>query len=136
VALQQIEAGADWVKMYGSTGSFENVTGDQTFSFEEMKAATDAAHLAGKRIAIHSYGPSGARDAIRAGADSVEHATDMDDAQIAEMARRGTFYVPTIDHNRYYADNAGKYGFAPGSTERLNDYIQRNLETTRRAFKA
>ena len=33
VALQQIEAGADWVKMYGSTGSFENVTGDQTFSF-------------------------------------------------------------------------------------------------------
>lgn len=136
VALQQIEAGADWVKMYGSTGSFENVTGDQTFSFEEMKAAADAAHFAGKRLAVHSYGPSGARDAIRAGADSVEHATDMDDATIVEMARRGTFYVPTIDHNRYYVDNASKYGFAPGSTERLNDYIQRNLETARRAFKA
>lgn len=136
VALQQIEAGADWVKMYGSTGSFENVTGDQTFSFEEMKAAADAAHFAGKRLAVHSYGPSGARDATRAGADSVEHATDMDDATIAEMARRGTFYVPTIDHNRYYVDNAGKYGFASGSTERLNDYIQRNLETARRAFKA
>ena len=136
VALQQIEAGADWVKMYGSTGSFQDVSGDQTFSFEEMKAATDAAHLAGKRIAIHSYGPSGARDAIRAGADSVEHATDMDDATITEMARRGTFYVPTIDHNRYYADNADKYGFAAGSTEKLNDYIRRNAETARLAFKA
>jgi imidazolonepropionase-like amidohydrolase len=52
------------------------------------------------------------------------------------MARRGTFYVPTIDHNRHYVDNAGRYGFAPGSTDKLNDYIRRNLETARRAVKA
>ena len=136
VALQQLEAGADWVKMYGSTGGFENVTGDQTFSFEEMKAAVEATHLAGKRIAIHSYGPSGARDAVRAGADSLEHATDLDDETIAEMARRKTWYVPTIDHNRYYVENAAQYGFAAGSTERLNDYLRRNLETARRAQRA
>ena len=79
VVRQQIAAGADVVKMYGSTGSDEDVTGDQTFTFEEMKAAVDAAHQLGKRIAIHSYGPDGARDAVRAGADSIEHATDMDD---------------------------------------------------------
>jgi len=136
VALQQIEAGADWVKMYGSTGGFENVSGDQTFTFEEMKAAVDVTHHAGKRISIHSYGPNGARDAVRAGADSLEHATDMDDETIAEMARRKIFYVPTIDHNRYYVENAAQYGFAPGSTDRLNNYIQRNLETARRAVKA
>jgi imidazolonepropionase-like amidohydrolase len=136
VALQQLEAGADWVKMYGSTGGFENVTGDQTFSFEEMKAAVEATHLAGKRIAIHSYGPSGARDAVRARADSLEHATDLDDETIAEMARRKTWYVPTIDHNRYYVENAAQYGFAAGSTERLNDYLRRNLETARRAHRA
>ncbi len=136
VALQQIEAGADWVKMYGSSGSFEDVSGNQTFTFEEMKAAVDAAHSAGKRISIHTYGPSGARDAARAGADSIEHATDMDDETIAEMTRRGIFYAPTIDHNRYYVDNAVEYGFAEGSTERLNDFIRRNLETARRAHKA
>jgi imidazolonepropionase-like amidohydrolase len=136
VALQQIEAGADWVKMYGSSGGFEDVTGNQTFTFEEMKSAVDAAHSVGKRISIHSYGPSGARDAVRASADSIEHATDLDDETIAEMARRGTFYVPTIDHNRYYVDNADKYGFAAGSIVRLNDYIRRNLETARRAHKA
>ncbi|HKQ76430.1 MAG TPA: amidohydrolase family protein, partial [Blastocatellia bacterium] len=136
VALQQIEAGADWVKMYGSSGGFEDVSGNQTFTFDEMKAAVDAAHSAGKRISIHSYGPSGARDAVRAGADSLEHATDLDDETISEMARRKTFYVPTIDHNRYYVDNADKYGFAAGSTDRLNDYIRRNLETARRAHKA
>jgi imidazolonepropionase-like amidohydrolase len=60
----------------------------------------------------------------------------MDDETIAEMARRGTFYVPTIDHNRYYVDNADKYSFSAGSTDRLNDYIRRNLETARRAHKA
>jgi len=63
------------------------------------------AHQFGKKIAIHSYGPNGARDAVRAGTDSLEHATDMDDATIQEMLKRGTFYVPTIDHNRYYIEN-------------------------------
>lgn len=133
---QQIAAGADVIKMYGSTGTFDDVTGFETYSYEEMKAAADTAHQFGKKIAIHSYGPDGARDAVRAGADSVEHATDMDDATIQEMVKRGTFYVPTVDHNRYYVDNGDKIGYAPGYKERLQAYIARNLETTRRAFKA
>jgi imidazolonepropionase-like amidohydrolase len=122
--------------MFGSTGSFEDVTGNQTFTFEEMKAAVDTAHALGKRIAIHSYGGAGAREAVRAGADSVEHAADMDDETIAEMKKKGTWYVPTIDHNRYYAEHAEEYGFAPGSTERLNAFLARNLETAKRAVKA
>ena len=109
--------------MYGSTGSGRDVTGFQTFTFEEMKAAVDAAHALGKRIAIHTYGPDGARDAVRAGADSIEHATDMDDATIAEMARRKTFYVPTIDHNRYYVDNYRKLNYPPSAVDDLNGYI-------------
>jgi len=133
---QQIAAGADVIKMYGSTGTDDDVTGFETYTFEEMKAAVDMAHQFGKKIAIHSYGPDGARDAVRAGADSVEHATDMDDATIHEMARRGTFYVPTIDHNRYYIDNGDKIGYAPGYKERLQAFIPRNLETARKTFKA
>jgi len=135
VAREQIGAGVDWIKMYGSTGSDQDVTGFQTFSFEEMKAAADVAHRAGKRIAIHSYGPDGARDAVRAGADSVEHATDMDDATIAEMARRGTVYVPTIDHNRYYIAHRDEFGYDQAVADRLNDYIKRNLETLKRAVR-
>ncbi|HKA23089.1 MAG TPA: amidohydrolase family protein [Blastocatellia bacterium] len=135
-AREQIQAGADWVKMFGSTGSAQDVSGNQTFSFEEMKAAVDTAHSLGKRVAVHSYGPAGARDAVRAGADSVEHATDMDDETISEMARRKTFYVPTIDHNRYYAEYREQFGYGPEVADRLNDYVNRNLETARRAFKA
>ena len=135
VVRQQVAAGADVIKMYGSTGSGRDVTGFQTFTFEEMKAAVDAAHALGKRIAIHTYGPDGARDAVRAGADSIEHATGMDEATIAEMARRKTFYVPTIDHNRYYVDNYRKLNYPPSAVDDLQGYIARNLETARQAFR-
>ncbi len=136
VVRRQVAAGADVIKMYGSTGSGQDVTGFETFTYEEMKAAVDAAHALGKRIAIHTYGPAGARDAIRAGTDSLEHATDMDDETIAELARRKIFYVPTIDHNRYYVDNAKLLGYPAGATGPLNDYIARNLATAKKAVKA
>jgi imidazolonepropionase-like amidohydrolase len=133
---RQIAAGADVVKMYGSVGGFENVGTQQTFTYEEMKAAVDVSHAMGKKIAIHSYGPEGGRDAVRAGADSLEHAVDLDDATLQEMVKRGTYYVPTIDHNRYYIDAADEYQFRPGSKEGLSAYIHRNYETAQHAYKA
>lgn len=136
VVRQQIAAGADVVKMYASTGTDDDTTQFETYSYEEIKAAVDAAHQFGKRIAIHSYGPDGARDAVRAGTDSLEHATDLDDATIAEMVKRGTFYVPTIDHNRFYLDNVDKIGYAHGFEDRTRDFIRRNLESARKAHKA
>ncbi|HUI50734.1 MAG TPA: amidohydrolase family protein [Terriglobales bacterium] len=136
VVRQQIAAGADVIKMYASTGTDDDVTQFETYSYEEIKAAVDAAHQFGKKIAIHSYGPDGARDAVRAGTDSLEHATDMDNATIQEMARRGTFYVPTIDHNRYYLDNWQQIGYADGFQAKTKAFIERNLETARKANKA
>lgn len=133
---EQIAAGADVIKMFGSVGGFDNVNTNQTFTFEEMKAAVDVAHAYGKKIAIHSYGPSGAHDAVRAGADSLEHAVDIDEATLREMAMRGTIYVPTVAHNQVYWDNADWFGFAPGYAEKFKDYIGRNMETVRRAIKA
>ena len=138
VIREHVAAGVDVIKMFASTGTDKDVTGYQTYTYDEIRTAVELAHKYGKRFAVHSYGPDGARDAVRAGADSIEHATDMDDATIAEMARRGTFYVPTIDHNRWYAEHIQIFGWdnekeiAAG----LNDYIRRNFETARRAFKA
>jgi imidazolonepropionase-like amidohydrolase len=133
---EQIAAGADVIKMFGSVGGFDNVNTNQTFTFEEMQAAVEAAHAYGKKIAIHSYGPSGARDAVRAGPDSLEHAVDIDDATLRDMAAKGIVYVPTIVHNKIYWENAEWYQFAPGYAEKFKDYIARNMETTRRAIKA
>ncbi|HEV3253247.1 MAG TPA: amidohydrolase family protein [Candidatus Acidoferrales bacterium] len=136
VIREEVVAGVDVVKMYASTGTDQDLTGYQTYTFDEIRTAAEMAHKYGKRLAVHSYGPDGARDAVRAGADSIEHATDMDDATIAEMAKRGTFYVPTIDHNRYYAENIKIFGWGPEVADRLNDYLRRNVETARRAFHA
>ena len=136
VAREQIAAGADWIKMYGSTGSDKDVTGFQTFSYEEMKAAADVAHYAGKRIAIHSYGPDGARDAVKAGTNTVEHAIDIDDVTLATMATNGIIYVPTVEHNRYYIAHKDEYGYDSIIVNGLNSYVNKNFETLKRAIKA
>ena len=133
---QQVDAGADYIKMYGSTGSGADVTGNETFTFDEMKAAVDAAKRYGRRVAIHSYGPQGGHDAIVAGTTSLEHSIDLTDADFAEMVRRGTFYVPTIDHNRYYAEYAKDFRYTPQQVAALDSFRLRNQETARRAFKA
>jgi imidazolonepropionase-like amidohydrolase len=135
-AEARIKAGSDWVKVYASRGSFDSVDTTQTITFDELKAIVDAAHAQGRKVAVHSYGPSGVKDAVRAGADSVEHGIDLDDETLAEMVKRGTVWVPTVDHNRYYVDARDEYGFSPDAIAPLQDYIQRNLESTRRAARA
>ena len=131
----RIAAGSDWVKVYGSRGSYQSVDTTQTLTYDEMKAIVDAAHAQHRPVAIHSYGPSGVKDAVRAGADSVEHGIDLDEETIAEMANRGTVWVPTIDHNRYYVEAKDEFGFAADTIAPLRAYIEKNLESTRRAFK-
>jgi imidazolonepropionase-like amidohydrolase len=136
-AKAMLDAGADWVKVYGSTGGGDDVTGDQTVSFEEMRAIIDTAHLAGHKVAIHSYGPDGARDAIRAGTDTLEHATDLDDATIAELVRKKIWYVPTINHNQHYIDRSDDtYKFSAQAKENLHNYIERNFLTAQKAYRA
>lgn len=132
-----IDAGADWVKVYASTGRADDVTGVQTLRYEELKAIIDTAHALGRKVAVHSYGPEAAKDAIRAGADTLEHATDMDDETIAELVRKKIWYVPTINHNQHYLDHADYvYHFMPRSKRNLSDYIQRNVATARKAYRA
>jgi imidazolonepropionase-like amidohydrolase len=132
----RVKNGVDWIKVYGSRGSFDSVDTTQTVTFEEMKAIVDAAHALNHKVAIHSYGPSGVRDAVRAGADSVEHGIGLDEETLAEMVERRTVWVPTIDHNRYYIDAREEYGFAPEAIPPLQHYIERNLESAQRAVKA
>jgi imidazolonepropionase-like amidohydrolase len=136
MARDQIAAGADWIKMFGSTGSASDLTGHQTYTFEEMKAAVEVAHHLGKRVAIHSYGPEGAHDAVLAGAESVEHPVELDQETLKEMVKRGTFYVPTVDHNRYYAEHRDEFGYSDETARALMAFVERNLETLRKAHKA
>jgi imidazolonepropionase-like amidohydrolase len=132
----RVKSGSDWVKVYGSRGSFDSVDTTQTVTFDEMKAIVDTAHALGRKVAIHSYGPSGVKDAVRAGADSIEHGIDLDEETLAEMIGRGIVWVPTVDHNRYYIDAKDEFGFGAESIPPLREYIAKNLESVRRAVKA
>jgi imidazolonepropionase-like amidohydrolase len=132
----RIAAGSDWIKVYASRGSYDSVDTTQTVTFDEMRAIVETAHARGRKVAIHSYGASGVKDAVRAGADSVEHGIGLDEETLTEMVKRGTVWVPTIDHNRYYVDAREEFGFKPDAIPPLEEYIARNLESATRAVKA
>jgi imidazolonepropionase-like amidohydrolase len=127
---------ADWVKVYASRGSYSSVDTTQTIAFDALQAIVEAAHAKGRKVAIHSYGASGVKDAVRAGADSVEHGIELDAETIALMAKQRTVWVPTIDHNRYYVDAKDEFQFAPEVIPPLQAYIEKNLDATRQAAKA
>jgi imidazolonepropionase-like amidohydrolase len=135
LARQELAEGVDFIKMFGSTGGFEDVDTHQTFTYEEMRAAVEVAHTNGKKIAIHSYGASGAKDAVKAGADTVEHAIDVDDETFAEMIRKKIIYVPTVYHNVWYVQNYKEFGWPEADNAKIMDYQHHVEETTRRAIK-
>jgi imidazolonepropionase-like amidohydrolase len=127
---------ADWVKVYASRGSYSSVDTTQTIAFEALQAIVETAHAKGRKVAIHSYGASGVKDAVRAGADSIEHGIELDAETIGMMVKQRTVWVPTIDHNRYYVDAKDEFQFAPETIGPLKDYIQKNLDSTRQAARA
>jgi len=133
---QRIDLGADWIKIFATTGSADDLTGEQVFSYPEIKAATDAAHAAGLRVAIHSYSPAAVADSLRAGVDSIEHPVGLDDKLISQWAATDTVYVPTIDHNRYYADHRTEYGYDETIERNLREFVKENVETLRKMHAA
>jgi hypothetical protein len=64
------------------------------------------------------------------------NAAGVDDATLAVWAKRGTVYVPTIDHNRFYAENASLFGYTRAQVAALDSFRLLNLETARRAHTA
>ena len=111
-----------FLKIFATTGTASDLSGEQVYFYPEISAATKVAHANGPKVALHAYGASAVPEAIRAGVDSIEHAVDVDDETLAAWAASGIAYVPTIDHNRYYADYREEYGFDPQAERELRDF--------------
>jgi imidazolonepropionase-like amidohydrolase len=95
---KQIARGADVIK-FASTGGVNSRIGaglGQQMFEDEARAIVDTAHLYGKKVAVHAHGADGIALAVKVGADSIEHGTLMGEAEIAAMAKAGTWYVPTL----------------------------------------
>jgi len=106
-AREQLERGADWIKVYMTHRSWVdkqgNLVSQPTLTLEEIKAITDEVHGWKKKVACHAYGGEGLHRALDGGCDSIEHGLDLDDAAIAQMVRQGTWLVPTL--SVYYTHN-------------------------------
>jgi imidazolonepropionase-like amidohydrolase len=105
-ARQQLEHGADWIKVYMTHRSWVdkqgNLVSQPTLTVEELKAIVDETHGWQKKVACHAYNGIGLQRALDGGCDSIEHGLEITDAQIAQMAKQGTWYCPTI--TPYYGD--------------------------------
>ena len=96
---RDLKYGADWIKLM-ATGGVSDVFSDfnvQELSEEQMAKAVEIAHRAGKKVMAHAEGTEGIKAAIRAGVDSIEHGTMLDDEGAELMARKGTWLVPTLE---------------------------------------
>jgi imidazolonepropionase-like amidohydrolase len=98
VVRAQLAAGAEVIKVIASGGVLTPGTSpDQAqMTLEELRAAVDEAKRAGRKVAAHAHGSSGMKNAIRAGAHSIEHATLMDEEAADLMSRHGVYMVPTL----------------------------------------
>ncbi len=99
-AREQLDHGADWIKVYMTHRSWADKEGhlvsQPTLTVEELKPIVDEAHGWGRKVACHAYNGEGLHRALDGGCDSIEHGLGLDDAAIAQMKRQGTWYCPTI----------------------------------------
>ena len=137
-ARRDIKYGADWIKLMG-TGGVLDLTSDfkvQELSEEQMAKAVEIAHRAGKRVMVHAEGTEGIKAAVRAGVDSIEHGTMLDDEGAALMAKKGTWLVPTLYTFQHGVELGTSHGQDPISLAKVKEIVAHQEPAFTRALKA
>lgn len=138
VVRRQIDRGADVIK-FASTGGVNSGTGLSTRMFEdEARALVETAHAYGRKVAVHAHGADGIKLAVRAGADSIEHGTVMDDEIIKLMKAHGTYYVPTLSTVNGYLERLAKdpNAYAPDVKKQIDWRIGITGQSLLKAYPA
>ena len=138
VVRRQIDRGADVIK-FASTGGVNSGTGLSTRMFEdEARALVETAHAYGRKVAVHAHGADGIKLAVRAGADSIEHGTVMDDEIIKLMKSHGTYYVPTLSTVNGYLERLAKdpNAYAPDVKKQIDWRIGITGQSLLKAYPA
>jgi imidazolonepropionase-like amidohydrolase len=130
--------GAQVIKICATGGVFSRNTepGQQQMSFEDMKAVADDAHMYGLKVAAHAHGASGIKDAIRAGIDTIEHASLIDDEGIALAKKYGTWLSMDIYNTEYTQSEGKKNGVLEDNLRKDREVADIQREGFRKAHKA
>jgi len=133
-----IKYGADVIKICASGGvlSKGDLPGTPQYTPEEMQAIADEAHKLGRKVAAHAHGTQSIKDAIRAGIDSVEHSSLIDDEGIALAKQHGTYLVFDIYNDDFILQEGAKVGMLPESIEKEKKLGRLQRENFRKAFQA
>ncbi len=133
-----IKYGADLIKICASGGvlSKGDQPGTPQYTLEEMTAIAEEAHKLGRKVAAHAHGTQSIKDAIRAGIDSIEHASLIDDEGIALAKQHGTFLVFDIYNDDYILAEGAKAGMLPESIEKERQIGKTQRANFRRAYLA
>ena len=130
VVRAQIKYGVDLIKVHASGGvlSRGDAPGAPQFTIEELKAAVEEAHAAGRKVAAHAHGTQGIKNALVAGVDSIEHGSLIDDEGIQMMLKQGTWLVSDIYNDDYLLGKAIEFKLPQESIdkERAIGQIQRD----------
>jgi len=130
--------GAQVIKICATGGVFSRNTepGQQQMSLAEMKVIADDAHMYGLKVAAHAHGANGIKDAIRAGVDTIEHASLIDDEGI-ELARKHGAYLSMDIYNTEYTQSEGKKnGVLEDNLRKDREVADAQREGFRKAHKA
>jgi imidazolonepropionase-like amidohydrolase len=136
---QRYKDGSDLIKITATGGvlSVARSGVNPQFTEEEIRAIVQTAHDYAFKVAAHAHGAEGMKRAIRAGVDTIEHGTFMDDEAMMLMKQRGTFYVPTISAGRWVFDRSQEPGFFPAMVRPKAELIGPQIQGTfGRAYKA
>jgi imidazolonepropionase-like amidohydrolase len=136
---QRYKDGADLIKITATGGVLSLAKSGQNpqFTEDEIKAIVLTAKDYGFKVAAHAHGAEGMKRAIRAGVNSIEHGTMMDDETIELFKKHGTWYVPTITAGISVGDSSKKPGYYPDVVARKAAEIGPQLKNTfAKAYKA
>ncbi|MDG1709139.1 MAG: amidohydrolase family protein [Emcibacteraceae bacterium] len=135
---ENIKYGADLIKFCGTGGVFSKGTklGAQQYTYEEMKAIIDEAHMAGRKVAVHAHGNDGIKTAIRAGADSIEHVSFLDDEAIQMALDMGTTFSMDIYNDDFILSEGANFGMTEESLDKERAAGLRQRQSFNMAVKA
>jgi imidazolonepropionase-like amidohydrolase len=135
---RNIKYGADLIKYCGTGGVFSkgDTPGGQQYTPEEVAALINEAHMHGRRVAVHAHGADGIKVAIRAGVDSVEHASFIDDEGLKLAKERGTFLSMDIYNTDYTQAEGPKHGELEEFLRKDREVGEAQRQNFRKAVKA
>jgi imidazolonepropionase-like amidohydrolase len=135
---ENFKYGADVIKFCATGGvlSKGDSVGGQQYTLEEMQTIVLESHQHERRVAAHAHGTEGIKTAIRAGVDSVEHASLIDDEGIRMARDAGTFLVMDIYVDTYILEMGEAAGFLPESLEKERIVGQAQRDNFRKAHEA